>query len=123
ASNRPMRIFIAVGAALSIATIAIIALSVRQEASIGDSLGPLAYEARGRNIVNVILVDIRAWDTMGEISVLVAMATGIVSLLFITDRLGTAPRLERGASTWQARARGAVMEPVTSTAITQLKPH
>lgn len=123
ASNRPLRIFIAVGAALSIAVIAIIALSARQEASIGEALGPLASEAQGHNIVNVILIDIRAWDTMGEISVLVAMATGIVSLLFITDRLGTAPRMERGSSSWQARARGTVAEPVTSTAITQLKPH
>ena len=30
----------------------------------------------GRNVVNVTLVDIRAWDTMGEISVLVVAATG-----------------------------------------------
>ncbi|MFC4060576.1 Na+/H+ antiporter subunit A [Planomonospora corallina] len=36
----------------------------------------------GRNIVNVTLVDIRAWDTMGEISVLVAAATGVASLIF-----------------------------------------
>jgi hypothetical protein len=32
--------------------------------------------------VNVTLVDIRAWDTMGEISVLVVAAIGVASLVF-----------------------------------------
>lgn len=41
----------------------------------------------GYNIVNVILVDIRAWDTLGEISVLVAAATGVASLLFLDTRM------------------------------------
>jgi multicomponent Na+:H+ antiporter subunit A len=40
----------------------------------------------GGNIVNVILVDIRAWDTLGEISVLVAAATGVASLIFLDTR-------------------------------------
>lgn len=37
--------------------------------------------ARGRNIVNVILVDFRALDTMGEITVLSVAAIGVYSLL------------------------------------------
>jgi multicomponent Na+:H+ antiporter subunit A len=41
----------------------------------------------GHNVVNVILVDIRAWDTFGEISVLVAAATGVASLLFLDTRI------------------------------------
>src|SRR5690606_23552263 len=40
----------------------------------------------GYNIVNVALVDIRAWDTIGEISVLMAAATGIASLIFVSHR-------------------------------------
>ena len=40
----------------------------------------------GRNIVNVTLVDTRAWDTLGEISVLLAAATGVASLIFIRER-------------------------------------
>jgi multicomponent Na+:H+ antiporter subunit A len=40
----------------------------------------------GANIVNVTLVDIRAWDTMGEIAVLVAAATGVASLVFVRGR-------------------------------------
>lgn len=35
----------------------------------------------GRNIVNVILVDIRGFDTVGEVTVLAAAAIGVVALL------------------------------------------
>ncbi len=47
----------------------------------------------GHNIVNVILVDIRAWDTLGEISVLVAAATGVASLLFLDTRMSGIRRI------------------------------
>jgi multicomponent Na+:H+ antiporter subunit A len=47
----------------------------------------------GRNIVNVTLVDIRAWDTMGEIAVLVAAATGVASLIFIGTRTSAIRRV------------------------------
>ncbi|MFD6101745.1 hydrogen gas-evolving membrane-bound hydrogenase subunit E, partial [Nocardia salmonicida] len=46
----------------------------------------------GKNAVNVLLVDIRAWDTLGEISVLVVAATGVASLVFRSRRFGSAPR-------------------------------
>src|SRR5690606_1547236 len=47
----------------------------------------LAYEiGHGTNIVNVALVDLRGWDTMGELSVLILAATGVASLVFVTDR-------------------------------------
>jgi multicomponent Na+:H+ antiporter subunit A len=47
----------------------------------------------GRNIVNVTLVDIRAWDTMGEIAVLVAAATGVASLVFLGTRTSAIRRV------------------------------
>ncbi|GAA5154330.1 Na+/H+ antiporter subunit A [Nocardioides marinquilinus] len=47
----------------------------------------------GRNIVNVTLVDVRAWDTFGEISVLVVAATGVASLIFVDTRSGGVRRL------------------------------
>ncbi|TYL51494.1 Na+/H+ antiporter subunit A [Nocardioides sp. BGMRC 2183] len=49
--------------------------------------GPALEYGGGKNLISVILVDIRAWDTLGEISVLVAAATGVASLLFIDTRL------------------------------------
>lgn len=42
--------------------------------------------AHGRNVVNVILVDFRALDTMGEITVLAIAAVGVITLLKL--RLG-----------------------------------
>jgi multicomponent Na+:H+ antiporter subunit A len=38
-------------------------------------------EAHGKNIVNVIVVDFRGFDTMGEITVLVVAALGVVGLV------------------------------------------
>ncbi len=65
----------------------------------------------GRNIVNVTLVDIRAWDTMGEIAVLVAAATGVASLIFIGSRSSMIRRVSEytgplpGPPTWLAGGR------------------
>jgi multicomponent Na+:H+ antiporter subunit A len=39
--------------------------------------------AHGRNIVNVMLVDFRGFDTLGEITVLVTVAVGVRALLRI----------------------------------------
>jgi multisubunit Na+/H+ antiporter MnhB subunit len=39
--------------------------------------------AHGQNVVNVILVDFRGFDTMGEITVLVTVAVGVRALLRI----------------------------------------
>jgi multicomponent Na+:H+ antiporter subunit A len=39
--------------------------------------------AHGANVVNVILVDFRGFDTMGEITVLVTVAIGVRALLLI----------------------------------------
>jgi multicomponent Na+:H+ antiporter subunit A len=58
----------------------------------------------GRNIVNVTLVDIRAWDTMGEIAVLVAAATGVASLVFIRTRTSVIRRVHDIASPVPAAA-------------------
>jgi multicomponent Na+:H+ antiporter subunit A len=42
--------------------------------------------AKGRNVDNVILVDFRAMDTMGEISVLAIAAIGVVALVRLRPR-------------------------------------
>ncbi len=61
----------------------------------------------GYNIVNVILVDIRAWDTIGEISVLVAAATGVASLLFLNTRRSGIRRMVDADTEVVARVRDA----------------
>lgn len=42
----------------------------------------------GHNIVNVILVDVRAWDTVGELSVLLIAVTGVTALIFRSNLAG-----------------------------------
>jgi multicomponent Na+:H+ antiporter subunit A len=88
-SERPQRrarwfrvaIGIAVGTVM--AGMAYVAVGARTATPVSVSFPELAVSyGGGYNIVNVILVDIRAWDTMGEVSVLVAVATGVASLIF-----------------------------------------
>src|SRR5690606_34884615 len=70
-----------------IAAIAFVASGSRIAVPVSAVFPDVAYEfGYGHNIVNVTLVDIRAWDTMGEISVLVVAATGVASLIFIRSR-------------------------------------
>ena len=70
------------GAAIS--TLTVVAANARIHEPISKAFPEQAYDfGHGQNVVNVTLVDIRAWDTLGEISVLVAAATGIASLVFV----------------------------------------
>lgn len=50
-------------------------------------------EAHGRNVVNVILVDFRAIDTLGEITVLAAAAAGVYALLRLRGGRARLPRI------------------------------
>ena len=82
---------IAVGAMVTI--VAAFAVNARSAAPISLALPEAAYTiGNGKNVVNVLLVDIRAWDTLGEISVLLVAATGVASLVFRHRRFGRAPR-------------------------------
>ena len=86
--------------------VVLIAAGVRVTDPISVDFGQLAYElGHGKNIVNVTLVDIRAWDTMGEISVLVAAGTGIAGLIFVRGREGHLHRFERKKDGTEAAGR------------------
>ena len=75
-----------------------------------DLAGPAVEFGGGKNIVNVILVDVRAWDTYGEVTVLIAAATGVASLIFLVRRTGRTPRrptaTSRTRSSRGSRRRG-----------------
>jgi multicomponent Na+:H+ antiporter subunit A len=80
------------GAAVGVtmAFVAIAATSARVADPISERFPDLAYDlGHGRNVVNVALVDLRGWDTMGELSVLILAATGVASLVFVTHRADT----------------------------------
>ncbi|AFM15339.1 NADH:ubiquinone oxidoreductase subunit 5 (chain L)/multisubunit Na+/H+ antiporter, MnhA subunit [Mycolicibacterium chubuense NBB4] len=83
---------LAVGAAVT--SLAAFAMAARSGRPIAELLPDAAYlRGHGANAVNVLLVDIRAWDTMGEVSVLLVAATGVASMVFRNRRFGAAPRV------------------------------
>ncbi|MFP4438176.1 MAG: putative monovalent cation/H+ antiporter subunit A [Chloroflexaceae bacterium] len=73
---------VALTAGTLIATLVLIATNVQFSPSISDFYIDKSYpEAHGHNIVNVILVDFRELDTMGEITVLSLAGVGVYALL------------------------------------------
>ncbi len=58
------------------------AVNIQFDHAISEKLAAMSYpEAKGKNVVNVILVDFRALDTLGEIVVVAAAALGIAALV------------------------------------------
>ena len=87
------RFAIAVASGALMAALALIIPGTRTATPVSDELaGPAVEFGGGSNIVNVILVDVRAWDTYGELTVLIAAATGVASLIFLVRRTGATPR-------------------------------
>ena len=103
----------ALGAAvgLTMAFIAIIATADRVAPPISQTFPELAYDiGHGRNAVNVALVDIRGWDTMGELSVLILAATGVASLVFVTHRADSLSKFTAPLPPAAARTRRPLVE-------------
>jgi multicomponent Na+:H+ antiporter subunit A len=102
-----IRALIGASVGILMAVVATVALGARTELPISLAWADLAYkEAHGRNIVNVALVDLRGWDTMGELSVIIAAATGVASLIFISGRgVDNLPTVARSVARKTARER------------------
>lgn len=89
AMSRWVRLAVAVAVGVVVMGLALIIPGARMHQAVSAQFPEEAYEfGGGKNIVNVTLVDIRAWDTMGEISVLLVAATGVASLVFLSRRGG-----------------------------------
>ncbi|MEU1971771.1 Na+/H+ antiporter subunit A [Microbacterium sp. NPDC019599] len=100
---------IAVG--LTMAVVALVATGARTDPSIATQWTELAYElGHGKNVVNVALVDLRGWDTMGELSVLIVAATGVASLVFVTHRADTLSSLTAPLPRVASRTRRPLVE-------------
>lgn len=88
-SSRWWRVLLAGAVGTTVTLIALVSAGARLNRPISETWYQAAYEIGfGHNVVNVALVDIRAWDTFGEISVLVIAATGVASLIFLQTRAG-----------------------------------
>lgn len=100
---------IAVGATMAL--VAMVATGARVAEPISDAFPDLAYElGHGKNVVNVALVDLRGWDTMGELSVLILAATGVASLVFVTHRSDLLSRAIAPIPTGATRTRRPLVE-------------
>jgi multicomponent Na+:H+ antiporter subunit A len=98
ADRRPLRevipeLTIAIAGGLGFALFLITVSQIELDTSVSDFFTRYSYViAHGRNIVNVILVDFRAVDTMGEIAVVLTTGAAILALVRIRvskkDRAG-----------------------------------
>lgn len=84
-TGKPARIrdaIVALAAGSVVATLVLIATNVQFSPTIADYYIEKSYpEAHGHNIVNVIIVDFRGLDTLGEITVLALAGIGVYALL------------------------------------------
>ncbi|MBX9472800.1 Na+/H+ antiporter subunit A [Microcella sp.] len=95
-THKALRAVIAISVGVVMALVALIAAGSRIAEPISLAWPELAFvQGHGRNIVNVALVDLRGWDTLGELAVVIAAATGVASLLFLRDRGDTPTRIGR----------------------------
>lgn len=105
-ASRWWRLVVAVTAGAVVSLIGLVAAGARVATPVSVAFPDAAYTfGYGYNIVNVTLVDIRAWDTLGEISVLVVAATGVASLIFLRSRYSVLPTrpsvgTATGRTTW-----------------------
>jgi multicomponent Na+:H+ antiporter subunit A len=94
-SHRGIRLILGIVFGATMIIVAIVAMGSRIHEPVSLHMPELAYVGGGGlNVVNVTLVDIRAWDTFGEISVLAIAATGVASLIFVRGRGNRLPRAE-----------------------------
>ena len=88
-----LRAWLSVGTGLTVTVVAMFAINARQSKPISEFMPDLAKEiGHGANTVNVLLVDLRAWDTFGEITVIIIAALGVASLIYRTQSFARASR-------------------------------
>jgi multicomponent Na+:H+ antiporter subunit A len=90
AITAPVRLAVAGLVGTTVFVLALVAAGARSDvpqASISDEMLERSVpDGKGSNVVNVILVDFRGLDTLGEITVLVVAALGAVSLARVARR-------------------------------------
>ncbi|POH75085.1 Na+/H+ antiporter subunit A [Arthrobacter glacialis] len=116
-SHKAARLIIGIAFGATMVVVAIVAMGSRIHVPVSLDMPIMAYEGGGGlNVVNVTLVDIRAWDTFGEISVLAIAATGVASLIFVRGRGQRLPRAETVATGSVGKLQAASFEPTVQIA-------
>ncbi|MFC9974166.1 Na+/H+ antiporter subunit A [Spirillospora sp. NPDC127200] len=102
------RAHLAVGALTGLlATLAtLLAARARTAPSIAEGFPAATGQAGGANIIATTLVDLRAWDTLGESSVVALAAIGVTSMVFAGRRVRGPRRVREagaGGDVWAVR--------------------
>jgi multicomponent Na+:H+ antiporter subunit A len=85
--RRIVRIAIAAAVGTTVFVFALVAAGYRLTPPVSEEMVSRSVpDAHGRNVVNVILVDFRAFDTLGEITVLAVASIGAVALARVGRR-------------------------------------
>ena len=93
-----MAVDLSVGAFVTVAVL--VSSQARTAAPVSQAyLDRSLEEGGGSNVVNVVLVDFRGLDTLGEITVLAVAAMGIASLVLAGRGRGGRPERASGAAT------------------------
>ncbi|MEX2660072.1 MAG: hydrogen gas-evolving membrane-bound hydrogenase subunit E [Acidimicrobiales bacterium] len=117
--SRVSRVVISAGVGVFVASFAVIAGEARRGSPVsGELLERALPDGGGRNVVNVILVDFRALDTLGEITVLAVAALGIASLVLSGRSSGKAGTAARDPDLPAPEAVGTDDRPVTVSGAT-----
>ncbi|MEX2627867.1 MAG: hydrogen gas-evolving membrane-bound hydrogenase subunit E [Ilumatobacteraceae bacterium] len=94
-ASQAWRIGVATAVGVTAAAFMLIAGTVRTDRPVTDAMAERAVpEAGGRNLVNVIIVDFRGIDTIGEITVLALAAIGVANLVHAARRAEGATELD-----------------------------
>lgn len=104
--RRALRIPVALGAAATIGVAVWVSGAARTAEPAGAAMVEEVAHHGLKDVVATILVDLRAWDTMGESAVLAAAAIGVTSLIYLHRRGENSSRREelRGETAWALSA-------------------
>ncbi|MFB4274290.1 Na+/H+ antiporter subunit A [Nonomuraea sp. MTCD27] len=92
----PFRLGVGLAFGVVVTGAGMLAMAARGEQPVGALMGRAAEQAGARNIVSAIILDIRAWDTLGESAVLIVLTLGVTSLVFLRRRSYSIERSEAG---------------------------
>ncbi|MEV7104100.1 Na+/H+ antiporter subunit A [Streptomyces atroolivaceus] len=105
--RRALRIPVALVAAATVGVAVWVAGAARVAEPAGAAMVEEVAHHGLKDVVATILVDLRAWDTMGESAVLAAAAIGVTSLIYLHRRGETSMNREelRGETAWAMSGR------------------
>ncbi|MFB7556140.1 Na+/H+ antiporter subunit A [Streptomyces brevispora] len=100
--RRAVRIPVALAAAATLSVVVWVAAAARTAKPAGAAMVEETAHHGLKDVVATILVDLRAWDTMGESAVLAAAAIGVTSLIYLHRRTEEAasPPERRRQTAW-----------------------